>query len=150
MSALESYETVEDAILIDVLHYRSEPSSTAASSGRGGEVRVRKRVLRTKKKLHDSPAGEDDAVSSDDALPGGRRILLTPNLFPYDLPMGTSHEVLWISGLAPGETVPDAEVTAAIALALGDDADFVWYENPKKSLEHAELHHVQVFTRRVP
>ena len=152
VSALESYETVEDAILIDVLHYRSEPSSTAASSGRGGEDRVRKRVLRTKKKLHDSPAvaGEDDAASNDDALPGGRRILLTPNLFPYDLPMGTSHEVLWISGLAPGETVPDAEVTAAIALALGDDADFVWYENPKKSLEHAELHHVQVFTRRVP
>ena len=69
MSALESYETVEDAILIDVLHYRSEPSSTAASSGRGGEVRVRKRVLRTKKKLHDSPAvaGEDDTASSDES-----------------------------------------------------------------------------------
>ena len=56
---------------------------------------------------------------------------LVPQPFPYDLPAGTEHMVLWCP--APEHHWSEAAITAAIA--LGVDArwgggDFVWYLHP--------------------
>ena len=72
----------------------------------------------------------------------GKKKKLYPNMFPYDLPSGTIHYVMWYTWTRP----EDSEITSDIANALGKDADFVWYENPKMSIP--EIFHVQVFAKR--
>ena len=72
----------------------------------------------------------------------GKKRKLYPNMFPYDLPSGTIHYVMWYTWTRP----EDSEITSDIANALGKDADFVWYENPKMSIP--EIFHVQVFAKR--
>ena len=91
-----------------------------------------------------------------EAPPPGR-FALRPQPFPYLLPVGTQHLVLWSS--SPRAATSADAITAAIADALdaehgggrsGGGGDFVWYENPKKSVVDARLHHVQVFWRPPP
>lgn len=65
--------------------------------------------------------------------------------FPYDVPAGTRHMVFWCA-CRPGEMSHQA-VTAALSQevdALGG-GEFIFYENPKKSVEAEELCHFQVF-----
>jgi len=82
----------------------------------------------------------------------GKRLLR--NKFPYALPEGTKHYVLWYAGIK--NVPPDEEITKDIVQELKrvvpdtDDIEeaepeFVWYENPKI---HPELpYHVQVFVK---
>ena len=72
----------------------------------------------------------------------GKKRKLYPNMFPYNLPSGTIHYVMWYTWIRP----EDSEITSDIANALGKDTDFIWYENPKMSIP--EIFHVQVFAKR--
>lgn len=73
--------------------------------------------------------------------------VFAPNPFPYELPEGTQHWVLWLA--SPESQWPDETVTAEIAKQVDErgGGQFVWYPNPKMSLSDPELHHVQVFWR---
>ena len=106
-------------------------------------------------KLH---AGRDCAST---LVKAGR--VLKPNLFPYDLPHGTRHWVMWypvcfnLDVLGP----IGADLTSWLRVEPSDDAisadieqelqrelehelfDFVWYLNPKQSVPN--IFHVQVF-----
>ena len=90
--------------------------------------------------------------------PGQQSKTLSPNLFPYKLPEGTSHYVLWYTdGFGELQTPSDSQITADIGqelkriynvtASLTDEVEvpeFVWYENPKIN---REIYHVQVFVR---
>ena len=71
-----------------------------------------------------------------------KKCKLYPNMFPYDLPPGILHYIMWYTCTRPS----DADITKDIAKSLGRDDDFIWYENPKMSIP--ELFHVQVFVFR--
>ena len=84
----------------------------------------------------------------------GKRLL--KNKFPYSLPEGTKHYVLWYAGIK--SVPPDDEITKDIAQELkraAQDTDdieeaepeFVWYENPKINPELP--YHVQVFVKGI-
>lgn len=72
---------------------------------------------------------------------------LRPQPFPYELPAEVQHYVLWCS--SPRKEWSDSAITAAIAQEVDahGGGEFVWYENPKPSVQHEQLHHVQVFWR---
>lgn len=80
---------------------------------------------------------------------GNRTRRFRPNEFPYQLPPGTQHWVMWYSygpaaGLSEGEINND--IDAELRLHLGhEEFDFAWYENPKMTIP--EIYHVQVFWR---
>lgn len=73
-----------------------------------------------------------------------------PNAFPYDLPPGAHHAIMWYLGAERGELTDEAittDVAAGVAArhAAGptDAVDFAWYVNPKMSVPGT--FHVQVF-----
>lgn len=74
---------------------------------------------------------------------------LTPQAFPYVLPDETKHFVLWCS--SPRKFWSEAAINRAIVRALdaqiSGSSEFVWYENPKPTVEDAQIYHVQVFCR---
>ena len=93
------------------------------------------------------------------ARPGqSSMVCLSPNLFPYQLPEGTSHYVLWYSDAFGESEIPsDSQITVDIVQQLKhvftvtadsvgkvEVPEFVWYENPKIN---KEIYHVQVFVR---
>ena len=84
------------------------------------------------------------------ARPTAGASVFKPNHFPYQLPAGTEHHVLWMAS-PPGEW-SDELITATIATAVDEQGggEFVWYPNPKPSLPDPEARtsHVQVFWRR--
>lgn len=72
----------------------------------------------------------------------------TQSLFPYDLPAGTHHYVLWNSFYDYTYEVEDDKINEIINETLNsmlghDMYDFAWYKNPKPSIP--ELWHCQVF-----
>ena len=80
--------------------------------------------------------------------------LFEPNQFPYDLPPGTRHYIMWYTAAPPALTeerinqdVLDAvgQLTAGRAERAGPppSVQFCWYENPKMTIP--EIYHVQVF-----
>jgi len=75
---------------------------------------------------------------------------LAPNPYPYDLPPGTEHHVLWMLGPEWDEQRVTAAIAAAVDAAEPPGGEFVWYSNPKKSVPDPEcrISHVQVFWRR--
>lgn len=79
------------------------------------------------------------------ARPPPGLVRLVPQQFPYSLPAGTVHLVLWCS--SPHADMTDEAITAAIASAVDTQGGgaFVWYENPKPSIVDPQLSHVQVF-----
>ena len=81
------------------------------------------------------------------ALPNTGATVFAANPFPYQVPSGTEHWVLWMA--SPAEEWPEERINAEIARAVdergGIGSEFVWYANPKMSLGDAALHHVQVF-----
>lgn len=76
--------------------------------------------------------------------PCRRKYHFAPNTFPYDVPEGTHHYVLWL----PSATAVDDDIVNRYCMeavsALGG-CDFVWYVNPKMTVP--DIWHVQVFWR---
>mmetsp|Transcript_24484 Transcript_24484/g.38180 ORF Transcript_24484/g.38180 Transcript_24484/m.38180 type:complete len:167 (-) Transcript_24484:74-574(-) len=71
-----------------------------------------------------------------------------PNLFPYQLPEGTEHWVMWYTTHTKQHT--DDEITRHVShelgeLCEGDEFEFIWYENPKMTIQ--SIFHIQVFWR---
>merc|ERR1711879_986893 len=84
---------------------------------------------------------------SADVLPDGAKPTLQEQKFPYQLPEGTRHYVLWLPGGL--EKWPDDSITKALLedVAKLGGKDFVWYHNPKPSVTAQDLAHVQTFVR---
>ncbi len=71
-----------------------------------------------------------------------------PSRFPYDLPAGANHWILWNSEGTFDDEYDDATVNAAIVFALDSHLEhgefqYAWYKNPKPTVPH--VWHVQVF-----
>jgi hypothetical protein len=81
--------------------------------------------------------------------PVAGRAVLAPQPFPYELPVGTWHLVLWMAESQGARAWTDEQITASIAAAVDKcgGGEFVWYRNPKPSVLDAHLAHVQVFWR---
>ena len=65
-----------------------------------------------------------------------------PNMFPYAVPEGTKHYILWL----PSTTAMDDESVNLFldeAVTREGGSDYVWYYNPKPTI--FEIWHVQVF-----
>lgn len=80
--------------------------------------------------------GDDTSVRSKFSL----------NRFPYEVPRGTRHSVMWYTHWPPhvDDKRIDADISKALEESLGhDDFDYVWYVNPKMTI--ASVFHVQVF-----
>lgn len=79
--------------------------------------------------------------------PEAGQTVLVPQSFPYMVPTGTTHLVLWCS--SPRKQWSDADINLAIANALEEQGggDFAWYFNPKPTVIAEEMFHVQVFWR---
>ncbi len=70
------------------------------------------------------------------------------SIFPYDLPSGVNHYVLWNSLYDYGKEIDDLIVNLYIEehlkkIVRSTEFDYVWYKNPKPSIP--ELWHCQVF-----
>ena len=70
------------------------------------------------------------------------------SLFPYSLPEGVRHYILWNSFHDYFKDFDDSRINNIIKETLehmvgSDNFDFAWYKNPKPSIP--ELFHVQVF-----
>jgi hypothetical protein len=87
----------------------------------------------------------DGLMCSDPPPAGACKLVAQP--FPYSVDEGVAHCVLWCSG--PKSNWTDQAITEAISFAVDRQGggEFVWYENPKKSIENPHLYHVQVFWR---
>jgi len=82
--------------------------------------------------------------------PAAGSAVLAHQPFPYMLPNGTQHMVLWMAETQCTPAWTDERITASIANAVdssGGGGEFVWYCNPKPSVLDAHLAHVQVFWR---
>ena len=71
---------------------------------------------------------------------------LLRNRFPYQLPKGTQHYVMWYYGNI--ELLNENDIDTDIKLNLqylfpSSTLQFIWYENPKMNIP--EVYHVQVF-----
>merc|ERR1719152_514162 len=77
-----------------------------------------------------TPSGKLEADASK-ALERPHRCVLAPNKYPYMLPDGTQHSVLWYLLPADAPRPSDDEITKDIAEALPCGGEFVWYPNPK-------------------
>lgn len=66
------------------------------------------------------------------------------NMFPYNLPFNTNHYVIWYTYDETDEKRINKDIELSLFNLLGNNKfDFVWYENPKKSLP--DMNHYQVF-----
>ncbi len=72
---------------------------------------------------------------------------LEQSLFPYDLPAGTNHFILWHRDFDYNHGFSDEEVNHIIKNRLPADSEFAWYKNPKPTV--LQFWHVQVFWRTV-
>ena len=77
--------------------------------------------------------------------------VLAPQGFPYDLPEGTNHSVMWYTKRPQGEQIEhiiEADIVEHLERHLKHtDFQFICYENPKMTIP--EIYHVQVFWRTV-
>lgn len=89
--------------------------------------------------------GADGKRTAKHPAPG--ETVFARNPFPYDVPRATEHWVFWMASNEaewPDERI-DAGLSAAIAARGG--GQYIWYPNPKMSVPHPNLFHVQVFWR---
>ena len=101
-------------------------------------------------------AARQEALQRKDT-DGGWKMEFVPNLFPYQVPDGTKHYVMWFL-LDPDNPahIPDEAIITKVVnsylkdIVKTDNYEFVWYRNPKPTIEDGGLtHHVQVFWREV-
>jgi len=72
------------------------------------------------------------------------KYIFEPNIFPYNLPYNTKHYVLWYSiNKNISEDRINSDINESIIKVGSNNFDFVWYENPTKTVE--SVFHVQVF-----
>jgi len=133
------FASIRDYILARIFHLRTSPVSLSFAN------------------QHVCVSDEALAEAREEAktLPGGWKVKFLPNMFPYQVIEGTYHYVLWFllnpSGL-PSERDVNAALERAFAeLEVSDQVEFVWYKNPKPTINDVDLtHHVQVFWRLLP
>lgn len=66
------------------------------------------------------------------------------NMFPYNLPENTKHYIMWYSYNEDNNSQINEDIKKNIyQIVKSDKFDFVWYENPKKTMEN--IFHVHVF-----
>ena len=87
---------------------------------------------------------KNNKMESKISLQSVREKFFLENEYPYNLPEGTNHYVMWYTY----DNISDIEITSDILDSLKnilkhDNFEFVWYENPKMSVP--EVYHVQVF-----
>ena len=89
-----------------------------------------------------------DGLRGADRPSAGSAVLM-PQPFPYDVPVGTRHMVLWMVTEQGAPAWTDEQITARITNAVDQSGggDFVWYRNPKQTVLDPGLAHVQVFWR---
>lgn len=76
-------------------------------------------------------------------IDAARLKVLAPNQFPYQLPPGSNHYVMWFS-YRPLDVEITAHIDECLLESLGHGRfEFVWYENPKMTIP--DIYHVQVF-----
>ena len=73
-----------------------------------------------------------------------------PSLFPYALPNGTNHYILWSVYKTYSDDIDDEEINGRIKNSLQgslshSNFEFAWYKNPKPTVP--QFWHVQVFWR---
>ena len=65
------------------------------------------------------------------------------NMFPYDVPENTKHYIMWYSYNESNNLINEDIKNNIYEITNSFNFDFVWYENPKKSMEN--IFHVHVF-----
>ena len=79
------------------------------------------------------------------AAGGWKRRSLEPNAFPYDVPAGVAHWILW----SDGDAMTAGEVERYLAReAPAWAAGWTWVRNPAAARSVPGIWHVQVFFRR--
>ena len=86
----------------------------------------------------------NNKIESKVVLENVRDKIFIKNEYPYQVPTGTHHYVMWYTY----QDIPDDEINNDIEKSLYNllghkNFEFVWYENPKMSVP--EVYHVQVF-----
>ena len=76
-----------------------------------------------------------------------QKYIFSKNIFPYNLPEETEHYILWYSYTSEfTDDKINTDITVSIKELLNhDNFEFVWYENPKKTIN--STYHLQVFWR---
>ena len=73
-----------------------------------------------------------------------KKIICIPNEYPYQVPYGTFHYVLWYSYLDIDKSKINEDIFQCLKEINEEKKfEFVWYENPSMSVP--EVYHVQVF-----
>lgn len=151
--ALQSYATLTDFVLDTVFGLKTRYCWTVATMAAKTHTRSLIRVL-----LLPTRQGRDGLFRADKSGDGDDDMeatkVLEENKFPYSLPPGTRHSILWYlgdwRGVLDGDTITD-HVSTELAEVIGGKAgatfEFVWYENPKMSIP--DIFHVQVFWREL-
>ena len=68
------------------------------------------------------------------------------NDFPYNLPEGTQHYIMWYTYLIDDDYKINQDIYDSIFQLLGtENFEFIWYKNPKMTIP--EIYHLQVFWR---
>ena len=145
----------------------TQKSSTQSSPGGGGGGGGRTKFVESAKKPNTNTTANPNANTNANANANAnanpdlnvvnfdsiRRVLL-PNRYPYQVPAGTRHSVLWYASAV--RCCPDNVITRHIDESISRqmhrwhphrevDFEFVWYLNPKMTFPH--LFHVQCFWR---
>ena len=106
-------------------------------------------ILRQKREIECVDVDVDEMSQSlfdcdwKDALDGkGKKWHFAKNKYPYDVPTGTRHYILWFPSVKPASEDMVNKILEHEVASLGGTA-FVWYENPKMTIP--DMYHVQVF-----
>eukprot|EP00035_Acanthoeca_spectabilis_P017960 m.380278 g.380278 ORF g.380278 m.380278 type:complete len:395 (-) comp16711_c0_seq37:416-1600(-) len=93
--------------------------------------------------------GKQIAIVSE-AIWGRKRLARHP--FPYKLPRGTRHHVMWYvaQNIPVSRETMTEDIAHGIELLIGshNEYEFAFYENPMMTIP--DLYHVQVFWRKLP
>lgn len=86
-----------------------------------------------------------NALDRKIAIGGDGEGLLVKNRYPYQVDDGITHYIMWYPHRIKRKA--DKVISQEILSRLGNDHEFVWYENPKLTIPN--VYHVQVFSRKL-
>ena len=73
-----------------------------------------------------------------------REKVFIPNEYPYNVPDGTNHYVMWYTYDNISDEIITSDISSELYNLLNNlNFEFVWYRNPKMTIP--EIFHVQVF-----